>query len=181
MFVVGHADRRGASSARRVPTYDRAAWRELQTAALPLGFFLITLNPLHLHRHRYTRHHAHRRGDRLVHGVVPRLRRADVRAVGILAAVLTPRFSQLFVDDPAAHASRCSSGRSLGSAAIGRGDRRRGVVPGRRPMLLLFFGAAYEPAVPPLQILAGGSIFVFCTWILHAGGDRDEPRSASAG
>jgi Na+-driven multidrug efflux pump len=22
--------------------------------------------------------------------------------------------------------------------------------------------------VPPLQVLAGGSIFVFCTWILHA-------------
>ena len=26
-----------------VPTYDRAVWIELQTAALPLGFFLITL------------------------------------------------------------------------------------------------------------------------------------------
>jgi hypothetical protein len=26
-----------------VPTYDRAVWLELQTAALPLGFFLITL------------------------------------------------------------------------------------------------------------------------------------------
>jgi O-antigen/teichoic acid export membrane protein len=35
-------------------------------------------------------------------------------------------------------------------------------------MLLLFYGAAYEPAVPPLQVLAGGSIFVFCTWILHS-------------
>ena len=35
-------------------------------------------------------------------------------------------------------------------------------------MLLLFYGAAYEAAVPPLQVLAGGSIFVFCTWILHA-------------
>ena len=35
-------------------------------------------------------------------------------------------------------------------------------------MMLLFYGAAYEAAVPPLQVLAGGSIFVFCTWILHA-------------
>ena len=37
-----------------------------------------------------------------------------------------------------------------------------------RPMMLLFYGPAYEAAVPPLQVLAGGSIFVFCTWILHA-------------
>jgi O-antigen/teichoic acid export membrane protein len=37
-----------------------------------------------------------------------------------------------------------------------------------RPMVLLFYGPAYEPAVPALQVLAGGSLFVFCTWILHA-------------
>ncbi len=34
--------------------------------------------------------------------------------------------------------------------------------------MLLFYGPAYEAAVPPLQVLAGGSIFVFCTWILHS-------------
>ncbi len=37
-----------------------------------------------------------------------------------------------------------------------------------RPMMLLFYGASYEAAVPPLQVLAGGSLFVFCTWILHS-------------
>jgi O-antigen/teichoic acid export membrane protein len=37
-----------------------------------------------------------------------------------------------------------------------------------RPMMLLFYGQAYEAAVPPLKVLAGGSIFVFCTWILHS-------------
>ncbi len=37
-----------------------------------------------------------------------------------------------------------------------------------RPMMLLFYGPAYEAAVPPLQVLAGGLIFVFCTWILHS-------------
>ena len=36
------------------------------------------------------------------------------------------------------------------------------------PVMSLVFGSAYLPAVAPLQILAGGSIFVFCTWILHA-------------
>ena len=34
--------------------------------------------------------------------------------------------------------------------------------------MLLFYGPAYEAAVPPLQVLAGGLIFVFCTWILHS-------------
>ncbi len=37
-----------------------------------------------------------------------------------------------------------------------------------RPLMLLFYGPAYEAAVPPLQVLAGGLIFVFCTWILHS-------------
>jgi O-antigen/teichoic acid export membrane protein len=32
----------------------------------------------------------------------------------------------------------------------------------------LLFGSAYLAAVKPLQILAGGAIFVFSTWILHA-------------
>jgi O-antigen/teichoic acid export membrane protein len=30
-------------TASALPTYDRAVWIELQSAALPLGFFLITL------------------------------------------------------------------------------------------------------------------------------------------
>jgi len=34
--------------------------------------------------------------------------------------------------------------------------------------MMLFYGPAYEAAVPPLQVLAGGSLFVFCTWILHS-------------
>jgi O-antigen/teichoic acid export membrane protein len=37
-----------------------------------------------------------------------------------------------------------------------------------RPIILTLFGARYESAVLPLQILSGGSLFVFGTWILHA-------------
>ena len=47
-----------------------------------------------------------------------------------------------------------------------------------RPLMLLFYGAAYEPAVPSLQVLAGGSMFVFCTWILHP---RRSPSTSIAG
>ena len=37
-----------------------------------------------------------------------------------------------------------------------------------RPLVLLLFGPDFVAAVAPLQILAGGALFVFCTWILHA-------------
>jgi O-antigen/teichoic acid export membrane protein len=36
------------------------------------------------------------------------------------------------------------------------------------PLMLLIFGHEYGSAVAPLQILAGGALFVFTTWILHA-------------
>jgi O-antigen/teichoic acid export membrane protein len=72
----------------------------------------------------------------------------------------------MFVDDRAG--LRSLFRRSLiGSALMALIIGGAGMVLARR-MLLLFYGAAYEPAVPPLQVLAGGSIFVFCTWILHS-------------
>ena len=155
--------KRVTGSAR--PTYDRAVWMELQTAALPLGFFLITLT-----LYTYI--------DTVILGIMRtdaetgwyaasyRVYEGLMYAPSALATVLTPRFSQLFVDDP--KGLRALFQRSLlGSAAMA-------VVVGgaavllARPMMLLFYGPAYEAAVPPLQVLAGGSIFVFCTWILHS-------------
>src|SRR5580765_1641114 len=148
-----------------VPTYDRAVWIELQSAALPLGFFLITLT-----LYTYI--------DTVILGIMRtdaetgwyaasyRVYEGLMYAPSAFATVLTPRFSQLFVDDP--RRLRTLFQRSLlGSAAAA-------VLVGgvavllARPMMLLFYGAAYEAAVPPLQVLAGGSIFVFCTWILHS-------------
>ncbi|HMB82002.1 MAG TPA: polysaccharide biosynthesis C-terminal domain-containing protein, partial [Vicinamibacterales bacterium] len=87
-------------------------------------------------------------------------------APSALATVLTPRFSQLFVDDR--KALRSMFRRSLfGSAAMAILVGGAAVLLAR-PMIRLFYGSAYGPAVPPLQVLAGGSIFVFCTWILHS-------------
>jgi O-antigen/teichoic acid export membrane protein len=148
-----------------VPTYDRAVWIELQSAALPLGFFLITLT-----LYTYI--------DTVILGIMRtdaetgwyaasyRVYEGLMYAPSAFATVLTPRFSQLFVDDP--RRLRTLFQRSLlGSAAAA-------VLVGgvavllARPMMLLFYGPAYEAAVPPLQVLAGGSIFVFCTWILHS-------------
>jgi O-antigen/teichoic acid export membrane protein len=84
------------------PAFDRAIWRDVQSAALPLGFFMIALNT-------YT----------YIDTVILGLMRTDAEvgwyaasyrvyegltyAPSILAAVLTPRLSYLFSLDRTAH------------------------------------------------------------------------------
>jgi O-antigen/teichoic acid export membrane protein len=147
------------------PAFDRATWRDIQSAALPLGFFMIALNT-------YT----------YIDTVILGFMRSDTEigwyaasysvyegltyAPSIIAAVLTPRLSYLFTQDRRAH--RVLLTRALvGSLALG-------VVLGgcavlaARPIITILFGSRYAPAALPLQILAGGALFVFATWILHA-------------
>jgi O-antigen/teichoic acid export membrane protein len=148
------------------PAYDREAWRTLQTAALPLGFFMIALNT-----YNYI--------DTLILGIM----RSDIEvgwysaayriyegltyAPAILAAVLTPTLSHLFEQDHVAH--RRLLNRAL-IAALALGAALGGLVAWLAgPVLLTLFGAQYAPGIVPLQILSGGSLFVFSTWILHAG------------
>ena len=145
------------------PSFDRAMWRELQVAALPLGFFMIALN-----MYSY------------IDTVILGLMRSDVGwwaasyrvyegltyAPSILAAVLTPRLSYLFSHDRPAHRhllSRVLAASLALGVLIGGGGALLA-----RPLIVLLFGVAYAPAVPPFQILAGGALFVFATWILHA-------------
>jgi O-antigen/teichoic acid export membrane protein len=148
-----------------VPTFDRAIWRELQAAALPLGFFMITLN-----LYTYI--------DTVILGIMRtdaetgwyaasyRVYEGLMYAPSVMAAVLTPRFSYMFVHDP--NALRSLFRRSLGASALLAVVVGGGGMLVARPMVSLLYGPGYEPAVAPLQVLAGGSIFVFCTWILHA-------------
>jgi O-antigen/teichoic acid export membrane protein len=148
-----------------LPQFDRTAWRDLQTAALPLGFFMIALN-----LYTYI--------DMVILGVIGtdaetgwyaasyRVYEGLTYAPSILAAVLSPRLSYLFVHDRPKH-RRLLMRSLLGSMLLGL------VLGGiavwaARPILLTLFGAGYAPAVRPLQILAGGAVFVFGTWILHA-------------
>ncbi len=148
------------------PQYDAAAWRTLQAAALPLGFFMIALNT-----YNYI--------DTLILGVMRsdletgwysaayRIYEGLTYVPAILAAVLTPTLSHLFVGDRTAH--RRLLRRSL-LAALALGAALGGLVALLAgPILLTLFGAKYAPGIAPLQILAGGSLFVFSTWILHAG------------
>jgi O-antigen/teichoic acid export membrane protein len=164
MFVVVTLIvRRIAGSAR--PTFDRRIWRDLQVAALPLGFFMIALN-----LYTYV--------DTVILGVMRtdaetgwyaaayRVYEGLTYAPSVLAAVLTPRLSYLFVNDrPAMRALlrrilwlSAGLGLLLGGIAVWLAG----------PVVTLLFGRAYGPSAAPLQILAGGAVFVFCTWILHA-------------
>jgi O-antigen/teichoic acid export membrane protein len=148
------------------PEYDREAWRTLQAAALPLGFFMIALNT-----YNYI--------DTLILGIMRsdletgwysaayRIYEGLTYAPAVLAAVLTPTLSHLFVNDRAAHRRMLS--RAL-LAALALGAVLGGLVAWiAGPILLTLFGVKYAAGVAPLQILAGGSLFVFTTWILHAG------------
>ncbi len=148
------------------PEYDREAWRSLQAAALPLGFFMIALNT-----YNYI--------DTLILGIMRsdletgwysaayRIYEGLTYAPAILAAVLTPTLSHLFVHDRVAH--RRTLTRAL-IAALTLGGAMGGLVAWiAGPILLTLFGPKYAPGIAPLQILSGGSLFVFSTWILHAG------------
>ena len=147
------------------PTFDRAIWRELQAAALPLGFFMITLN---LYTYIDTVILGLMRSDAETgwYAASYRVYEGLMYAPSVMAAVLTPRFSYLFVHD--GDALRTLFRRSLGASAVLAIAVGGGGLLLARPMVTLLFGPGYEPAIAPLQVLAGGSLFVFCTWILHA-------------
>jgi len=148
-----------------MPRFHRETWRELQSAALPLGFFMIALN---MYTYIDTVILAVMRTDAETgwYAASYRVYEGLTYAPSIMAAVLTPRLSFLFTRDRSAHRSLLT--RAL-AASMGLGVLMGGLAAlVARPLLVLLFGAAYVPAVPPLQILASGSIFVFGTWILHA-------------
>ena len=147
------------------PSFSRTAWRDLQAAALPLGFFMIALN-----LYTYI--------DTVILGVM----RTDAEtgwyaasysvyegityAPAILSAVLTPKLSFLFTNDRTAHRNLLRRSLLFSAAAgLGLGSLTALLA---HPLMTLIFGDRYAASVPPLQILAGGALFVFMTWILHA-------------
>jgi len=145
--------------------FDRAIWRELQTTALPLGFFLVVLN-----LYAY------------VDGVMLGVMRTDVEtglytaayrvyegmsyAPSVIAAVLTPRLSALAVADRAGHRRLALVGLA-GSTSLAAVV---GVLAYRfaGPLMTWLFGEDFAPAAAPFRILCVGLGFVFAIWVLHA-------------
>jgi len=145
--------------------YDRAIWRELQTTALPLGFFLVVLN-----LYAY------------VDGVMLGVMRGDVEtglytaayrvyegmsyAPSVIAAVLTPRLSALFVSDRARHRRLALLGLGASTAlAVLLGAVAFQLA---TPLMTWLFGGDFAPAAAPFRILCVGLGFVFAIWVLHA-------------
>ena len=145
--------------------FDRTAWRDLQTTALPLGVFLIVLN-----LYSY------------VDGVMLGVMRTDVEtglytaayrvyegisyAPSVIAAVLTPRLSGLFVNDKSEH--RRVALRGLGGAVALALVLSVVAFAFARPIVTLLFGGAFAPAAAPLRILSVGLWCLFAIWVLHA-------------
>ncbi len=148
-----------------VPTFDLAVWRDMQAAALSLGFFMIALN---LYTYIDTVILGVMRSDAETgwYAAAYRVYEGLTYAPAVLASVLTPRLSYLFVHDRLALRSLFVKALLL-AAALGVVLGGAGVwLAG--PVVTLLFGQAYAMSGAPLQILSGGAVFVFCTWILHA-------------
>ena len=145
--------------------FDRAIWRQLQTTALPLGFFLVVLN-----LYSY------------VDGVMLGVMRGNVETgyyaaayrtyegmsylPSIIAAVLTPRLADLFVRDRRGHRRLALRGFA---AAIGLALVVGAIAfAGATPLLVLLFGGEFRAAAEPFRILCVGLPLVFGIWILHA-------------
>ena len=120
---------------------------------------------LHLHRHRYTRPHAERRRNRVVRGGVPRVRRTHVRAVDHGRRADAPILASVRARPGVVARVVRSLARRVGRTG-GRAGGRRDVA--GRPRDVAGVRVGVRSGRGPVQILAGGSIFVFCTWILHA-------------
>jgi O-antigen/teichoic acid export membrane protein len=145
--------------------FDRAIWRQLQTTALPLGFFLVVLN-----LYSY------------VDGVMLGVMRGNVETglyaaayrtyegmsylPSIIAAVLTPRLSELFVSDQRVHRRVALVGlaSSVGLAIVVGGLAYVLAT----PLLTWLFSDQFAPAASSFRILCVGLPLVFAIWVLHA-------------
>ena len=145
--------------------FDRDVWRELHRSALPLGFFLVVLN---LYSYIDSVMLGVMRGDAEtgVYAAAYKTYEGFSYAPSIIAAVLTPRLSRLFVIDRPAH-------RRLALIGVAASVVLAALVatPGyvfAAPLITLLFGPQFAPAAVPFRILCVGLPFVFAIWILHA-------------
>jgi O-antigen/teichoic acid export membrane protein len=145
--------------------FDWAIWRQLQTTALPLGFFLVVANI-----YAYV--------DSVLLGVM----RTDLEtgqyaaayrvyeglsyAPAAISAVLTPRLSGLFLSDRAAHRRVVSLGLA---GALALAALVAAVAYTFAPQLMTaLFGPTFAPAAAPFRILCYGFGFVATMWVLYA-------------
>jgi O-antigen/teichoic acid export membrane protein len=145
--------------------YDRKIWRDLQRSAVPFGLFLIVLN---LYAYIDSVMLGVMRGDveTGVYGAAYKVYEGVGYLPGVVASVLTPRLSSLFVTDRGAHQRLMLTG-LIGSVSLALVVGALGYWLAD-PLLVLLFGANFAVAAAPFRILCLGLVFVFAIWTLHA-------------
>lgn len=140
-------------------------WKELQRTAIPLGLFLVVIN-------LYSRIDAVMLGtlrsnvETGVYGNAYGIYEGLTYLPSVLAAVLSPRLSRLFVTDRRKHRLLAIGGAGLsGGLALLVGGA---VFAFAQPLEVLLFGPAFAASAGPLRILSGGLSLVYVIWILHA-------------
>lgn len=145
--------------------YDRDVWRDLQKSAVPFGLFLVVLN---LYSYIDSVMLGVMKGDveTGIYGAAYKVYEGVGYLPGVIASVLTPRLSSLYVTDRAAHRQLVVSGLA-GSVALALVVTLAGYFLAE-PAIRLLFGSAFVSAAQPFRILCLGLVFVFAIWTLHA-------------
>jgi O-antigen/teichoic acid export membrane protein len=145
--------------------FDRAVWRELHRSALPLGFFIVVLN---LYSYVDSVMLGVMRGDAEtgIYAAAYKTYEGFSYFPSIIAAVLTPRLSKLFVADTVAHRRLALVGIAA-SAAMAIAVATPAFI-FASPLIVTIFGPQFAPAAAPFRVLSVGLPFVFAIWVLHA-------------
>jgi O-antigen/teichoic acid export membrane protein len=132
---------------------------------VPFGLFLIVLN---LYSYIDSVMLGVMRGDveTGVYGAAYKVYEGVGYLPGVVASVLTPRLSSLFMTDRRAHKRLMLTGLT-GSISLALVVGALGYWLAE-PLLVLLFGASFAVAAMPFRILCLGLVFVFAIWTLHA-------------
>jgi O-antigen/teichoic acid export membrane protein len=140
-------------------------WKELQRTAIPLGLFLVVIN-------LYSRLDVVMLGVWRTNAETGLYQSAYSIYEGltylpsVLAAVLSPRLSNLFVTDRRKHRLLAIGGAGLsGGLALVVGTV---VFAFAQPLAVLLFGPVFAASAGPLRVLSAGLPLVYMIWILHA-------------
>jgi O-antigen/teichoic acid export membrane protein len=145
--------------------FDREIWRELQSTAVPFGFFLIVIN---LYSYVDSIMLGKMRGDAEtgLYTAAYKTYEGLTYAASVIASVLTPRLAGLFVTDRRKHRRLAILG-VTGSAGLALAVGIVAYVVAE-PLLVLIYGVEFASAAEPFRILCLGLTFVFAIWVLHA-------------
>lgn len=145
--------------------YDRDIWRDLQRSAVPFGLFLVVLN---LYAYIDSVMLGVMKGDveTGIYGAAYKVYEGVGYLPGVIASVLTPRLSSLYMTDKRGHRRLVYAGLA-GSVGLTLVVSIVGYALAE-PAMRLLFGPAFVGSAQSFRILCVGMVFVSAIWTLHA-------------